>query len=175
MKKFILILLVLLLIAPSAFAMSCKVQQGQGADECWTNVAFTMPDDTNVYTRISRGTVLVYNSVTADNANDAAVRVMPCNASTDSYRVAGVAQQDYDWSSGDRTGVAMVRGKGFVRMIGGYASFDRIWASGNAKTPGAGAVYEGVSTTSVASHDKPIGFMLTAGADATADAYITVV
>lgn len=173
MKKFILILLVLLLIAPSAFAMSCKTQQGTGADECWTNVSFVPLSDAAPYQRISRGTVLIYSAVTADNANDGAVRVVPSAASTDTYRVAGVAQQDFDYASGDRSGMVMVRGKGFVRMIGGYTSYDRLYTSGI--NPGAGATGHGLGAASAASRDKPIGFMLATGADATTDAYISVV
>lgn len=163
MKKFIAFLVLALLIAAGpSFALSCK-EGNYGSDECWTNVRVSALETTPVIA----GTLLMYD-FTDDNADDAAYQVRVTSASTDSYKVAGVAQSTI--ATGDR-GVVLVRGQGQLRIASGTASGDRLFASST-----AGAAGRHAAGATLASHDSVIGFALesTSGA-ATADAFITIV
>lgn len=171
MKKFIfsvLFVLALVVVVSPAFAMQCK-QGNYGADECWTDVKVSSAE-TNV---VRAGTVLIYD-FNQDSVDESSFEVRVAAASTDSYRVAGVAQHTI--ATGDR-GSILVRGLGKIRTTGAISSADRLFASG---TAGTAVANQNNDEASAASHDKQIAFALetktTSGSfGATLDAFITVV
>lgn len=168
MKKYFLMFALGLLLSaglvPNSFALQCH-EGNLGSDECWTNVIVS-PLETNV---VNRGTILVYD-FNGGSTDTAAYQVVVSGASTDNYRVAGVAQATI--ATGD-SGLILVRGQGKMKTLGNLASGDRIYTSVIA---GRGVKGSSVDAVSVASHDKAIAFALQASTtDATNDAFITVV
>lgn len=163
MRKMILFVLALLIIASPAWALQCKTSQSGQSDECWTTVRVSNLETTAVIP----GMLLVYD-FTDDNVDDAAFQVRVSTASEDGYKVAGVAQSVI--ATGDQ-GAILVRGKGKLRVAGGNASGDRLYPSttaGSAGRHGPGGV--------LASHDALVAFALAANTGAaTTDAYIIVV
>lgn len=164
--KFLFVLALLFLAASPAFALQCKEGQSINGDECWTSVKVSLLE-TNV---VSAGSILIYDINTGD-IERGAYEVVLATASLDDYRIAGVAQQTIatgDW------GKVLVKGKGLVIMRDVAASGDRIYVSsieGKGGTTG-GRAADGTNRISSA---DPIGFLLEAStADATHDAYITI-
>lgn len=164
--KFLFLFAFTLLLAKSAFALDCKNGNSFSSDECWTNVKVSSSETTPVIA----GTVLVYDFASPTDANDAAFQVRVSSASTDNYKVAGVAQRTI--ATGD-TGLVLVRGKGKIRATTAVASGDRLFTT---SLSGRAGTYSPSDNTSVASRDKNIAFSLqTSTASATIDAYMVVV
>jgi hypothetical protein len=172
MKKFLFVALFVLALAmfvTPAFALECKTGN-YGSDECWTNVQVSA-SETN---QVNKGTVLMY-AVTENTADNGAFVVRVVTATTDAYKVAGVAQQTI--ATGDR-GNILVRGQGKIKSWGAVTSGDRLFvnASNNQNRYGRVCVSSSLDVASAASRDKAIAFALeTSTTDATADAYIVVI
>ena len=173
MKKFIfsvLFVLALLVAVSPAFALQCK-EGNYGSDECWTNVIIASNDTTVVIP----GTVLVYDHRAVDATVDTAdFTVRAQTVSTDSNRIAGVAQQTI--ATGDR-GMVLVRGHGQIRYVaeGGtstsVASGDRLYLSAT-----DGAAGQNRPNDASASVDGSFARALEASTTGTTiDAYITVI
>jgi hypothetical protein len=154
MKKLLVVLFVLLLVSPVAFAMQCK-EGNDSSDECWTQVKI----DSGYTTLVSRGHILVVSVQGKDvNANDGYL-------ATNSYdQILGVAQKSI--ASGE-SALILVRGRGEVKIddanVGGsLASGDPLsnLASGSAVE----------ASPSSASNDKAkVGLALQSGASFSAE------
>lgn len=157
-----------LFIVPSSYALQCH-QGNLGSDECWTNVQVSS-SETNV---VDRGTVLIYDFSSSANSDQAAYQVRVATATTDNYKVAGVAQNTI--ATGD-SGLVLVRGQGKIKIAGAATSGDRLYTTGTGGRKGFTAVGTSLDATSAASRDKAIAFALeTSTTDATKDAFIVVV
>lgn len=164
MKKLLLVLAAVLLIAPSAFALQCK-NGNYGSDECWTNVVVSLQETTPVV----QGSVLVYDyQSNSGNVDTASYQVRVADASADWNIVAGVAQSNI--ATGD-SGLVLVRGQGKIRTKTTFAitSGDALYVSTSADSTkvvvtGAGPVANALVTTSASGNTS-----------ATIDAYITIV
>lgn len=167
MKKLILILAVLLLVANSAFALTCadsRLPNGS-ADQCFTSVTVA----SNETTLVSAGTVLVFDVANAvGNSLNTSFQVRVPSASANGVYVAGVAQNNI--ASG-ATALVLVRGYGDVAV-----KTTETIASGNAlfvSTSGDAALV--TSTT-----QEQLGFATESqtangNTDDTMKAYITIV
>jgi len=165
MKKFLFLVIALLLLTQNAWALNCKTSQSNQSDECWTVVKVSNSETTPVIS----GTVLRYDFTSSTGADDSSFQVRVATASGDAYLIAGVAQNTI--ATGDE-GMILVRGKGKVRLAGAITSGDRLFASSTAGALGGG-IYAG---NTVASRDPNVAFALkTETAAATTDAYITVI
>lgn len=164
-KFFVLALLFsVVLISQNAFALQCKSGQSLNGDECWTEVKVSLLE-TNV---VSAGSILVYDINTGD-VNRGDHEAVLATASADEYRVAGVAQTVI--ATGDR-GLVLVRGHGQITTRSACASGDRLYVS---SSEGKSGTTGGQGGSAIASAD-PIAWALEAcTADATHDAYITVI
>lgn len=127
MKKIIALLFVFaLLLAPSAFALSCETSQAaSGAESCYTDVTLS-PSVTGT---VSAGTVMVYDFTSGQYpyggslATAGAVYVKVATVSADTNKVAGVLQTSVD--SSVRSDVRLlVRGLGDAFVSGTVTSGD---------------------------------------------------
>ena len=162
MKKFIIFVIAILLLATPAYALSCKTGTSGNSDECWTTVRVSTSETTPVIP----GMLLMYDFLSSPDASTSAYQVRVSDASTNEHYLAGFAQQKI--ATGDY-GLIQVRGQGKVRLdAAAVSSGDDLYASATDGT---------VRTDSGAgSRDRVIAFALAAGsASTTADAYITLV
>lgn len=165
MKKILFslfLVLALVAVASPAFALQCK-EGNYGSDECWTSVKVSASETTPVIA----GTVLMYDFASSTGPDDSAFQVRVSSASTDVYKVAGVAQGPI--STGDR-GMILVRGQGQLQVANSATSGDRLYTS---STAGKAGTIGGDNITT--SHDGMIAFALETSVSATIDAYIVVV
>jgi len=110
LKHLVFLFAILLVSASNAFALQCAEGRNVegSSDDCWVTVRVA----SNETTLVSQGTVLVFDvNNTAHDADYGAFQVRVSSASADGVRVAGVAQTTI--ASGN-TGMAIVRGKGYV-------------------------------------------------------------
>lgn len=155
MKKFLIVLMLVAFLAPSAFALECTQAQSPGQpSQCWELVTVSSAETTLV----SRGSVLVLDT-NATSSLQGVQRAKVSSASGDT--AVGVAQQSI--ASGE-SALVLVRGFGKVKTNGGN---------------GTGAVLYSAATggTGIVGSGKIVGTTLTtttAGTQ-TQDAYITIV
>lgn len=165
MKKinFLFVLALLIGLTSNAYALTCKTGQSGNSDECWTDVMVSRLE-TNV---VSAGSILVYDINTGD-PDRGAYEVVLATASNDTYRVAGVAQSRIptgDW------GTVLVRGQGQIISRSAGASGDRLFPS---TSEGKAGTTSGSGAANQASSDAVAWLLEAATADATHDAYISV-
>ena len=135
MKRKILLSLVLVVfgfcaLSGQAFALLCEESQALNApDACYTKVTLSS-GETNL---VSQGHALVWNIDNSSAKQGAYEVVRGGRTSFDSAWIAGFAQGSI--RSGD-SALILVRGFGFVRMVGGVLSGDSLYvvASGNVGT-----------------------------------------
>lgn len=171
MKKriFSFMILALILSASNAFALQCvSSQKVGGSDECWTQVKVSASETTPV----TKGTILVYDFSSSPDSATAAFQVRVSTATTDGYKVAGIAQSTI--ATGD-IGLVQVRGKGSLKIVtAAVSSGDRLFVSTTAGKAAKANI--GDATYAATSRDKVLAFALqTTTATATADAFITIV
>jgi hypothetical protein len=149
MKKYIIFVIVLLLLAPSAFALQCK-DGNYGSDECWTTVRI----DPGYGTLVSRGHILVVSVAGKTVADNDGFLAQLAGSSAD--KVLGVAQNSI--ASGEMSRV-LTKGRGVVKTDGASSTI----ASGDQLSNSAsGSAVEASVATGVNSAKAKVGIALEA-------------